>query len=89
MCMCSCVCLGLSLARIDVIVLCCVVLFFSSCLFVSSCSCAAVDTFLKIAQKCRKKFVQVQQGESITFIEELCTTLPSIIADLETHQVRT
>ena len=47
-----------------------------------------MDTFLKIAQKCRKKFVQVQQGESSTFIEELCGTLPSIIADLETHQVR-
>ena len=50
---------------------------------------AAVDTFLKIAQKCRRKFVQVQPTESQTFIEELCTSLPGVIADLEAHQVHT
>lgn len=49
----------------------------------------AVDTFLKIAQKCKKKFVQLQPGEQATFIEELCVMLPSIIQDLESHQVLT
>ena len=50
---------------------------------------AAVDTFLKIAQKCRRKFVQLQPNESQAFIEELCTSLPGVIADLEAHQVHT
>ena len=49
----------------------------------------AVDTFLKIANKCRKKFVTPQHGESTIFVEELCAQLPVIIADLETHQVHT
>ena len=48
----------------------------------------AVDTFLKIAQKCRRKFVVVQSGESTTFIEELCRDLPGIISTLESHQVQ-
>jgi exportin-1 len=49
----------------------------------------AVDTFLKIANKCRKKFVTPQVGESMIFVEDLCAQLPVIIADLETHQVHT
>ena len=49
---------------------------------------AAVDTFLKIAQKCRRKFVQLQPNESQAFIEELCTSLPGVIADLEAHRSR-
>ena len=49
----------------------------------------AVDTFLKIANKCRKKFVTIQPGEPTIFVEELCLQLPAIIADLETHQVHT
>lgn len=47
----------------------------------------AVDTMLKIAQKCKRRFVQVQHGESRAFIDELCGTLPAIISDLEPHQV--
>jgi exportin-1 len=49
----------------------------------------AVDTFLKITQKCRKKFVQLQKDEPHTFCAELCGNLPGIIADLEPHQVMT
>jgi exportin-1 len=47
----------------------------------------ACDTFLKISQKCRRKFVTVQTAERAPFIEELLGTLPSIVSDLETHQV--
>jgi len=49
----------------------------------------ALDTFLKIATKCRKKFVVVQAGESAMFVETLCLDLPTIIPDLEAHQVHT
>lgn len=49
----------------------------------------ACDTFLKIAQKCKRKFVTIQQGESVPFIEELLLQLPTIVSDLETHQVHT
>lgn len=47
----------------------------------------AVETFLKIAQKCKKKFVQLQSDESTTFCEELCRSITSIVVDLEMHQV--
>ena len=49
----------------------------------------AVDTFLKIAQKCRKKFVALQAGDTTTFIEDLCDQLPMVLTDLEAHQVHT
>ncbi|KAK3042774.1 hypothetical protein RJ639_001047 [Escallonia herrerae] len=49
----------------------------------------ACDTFLKIVQKCRRKFVIVQVGESEPFVSELLTSLPTIIADLEPHQIHT
>ncbi|RYG51292.1 hypothetical protein EON67_03670 [archaeon] len=49
----------------------------------------AVETFLKIAQSCKRKFVQIQMNEQMMFIEELCTLLPTIISDLESHQVHT
>ena len=48
----------------------------------------ACDTFLKIAQKCKRKFVTLQAGEKVPFICELVETLPSIISDLEPHQVQ-
>ncbi len=47
----------------------------------------ACDTFLKIAQKCRRKFVILQIGEALPFIEEILATLPQIISDLEAQQV--
>ena len=48
----------------------------------------ACDTFLKIAQKCKRKFVTLQAGEANPFIVELVETLPQIISDLEPHQVQ-
>ncbi|KAL8472610.1 hypothetical protein ACS0TY_030052 [Phlomoides rotata] len=47
----------------------------------------ACDTFLKIVQKCKRKFVIVQVGENEPFVSELLTTLPTTIADLEPHQI--
>jgi exportin-1 len=49
----------------------------------------ACDTFIKIAQKCRRHFVQVQLGENIPFIEDIISTINTIICDLEPHQVHT
>ncbi|XP_059304378.1 protein EXPORTIN 1A isoform X3 [Lycium ferocissimum] len=49
----------------------------------------ACDTFLKIVQKCKRKFVVVQVGENEPFVSELLTTLPTTIADLEPHQIHT
>lgn len=49
----------------------------------------ACDTFLKIVQKCKRKFVIVQVGESEPFVSELLTSLPTTIADLEPHQIHT
>mmetsp|Transcript_3884 Transcript_3884/g.9253 ORF Transcript_3884/g.9253 Transcript_3884/m.9253 type:complete len:1088 (+) Transcript_3884:342-3605(+) len=48
----------------------------------------ACDTFLKIATKCKRKFVTLQQDEQVPFISELVESLPSIISDLEPHQVQ-
>lgn len=47
----------------------------------------ACDTFLKIVQKCKRKFVIVQVGESEPFVSELLTGLPTTITDLEPHQI--
>lgn len=49
----------------------------------------ACDTFLKIVQKCKRKFVVVQLGENEPFVSELLTMLPTTIADLEPHQIHT
>lgn len=49
----------------------------------------ACDTFLKIAQKCKRKFVFVQIGETSPFIEEILSNLTSIISDLEHQQIHT
>ncbi len=48
----------------------------------------ACDTFLKISTKCKRKFVTLQSEESVPFICELVESLPSIISDLEPHQVQ-
>ncbi|KAH1219844.1 Protein EXPORTIN 1A [Glycine max] len=47
----------------------------------------ACDTFLKIVQKCKRKFVITQVGENEPFVSELLTGLPITIADLEPHQI--
>lgn len=49
----------------------------------------ACDTFIKIAQKCRRHFVQVQVGEMMPFIEEILTSINTIICDLQPQQVHT
>mmetsp|Transcript_20337 Transcript_20337/g.44025 ORF Transcript_20337/g.44025 Transcript_20337/m.44025 type:complete len:1080 (+) Transcript_20337:274-3513(+) len=48
----------------------------------------ACDTFLKIAGKCKRKFVIVQAEESAPFLCELVEMLPSVISDLEPHQIQ-
>lgn len=48
----------------------------------------ACDTFLKISMKCKRKFVTLQSDESMPFICELVENLPSIVSDLEPHQVQ-
>ena len=48
----------------------------------------ACDTFLKIALKCRSKFVVVQPGEMKPFIVEMLELLPDIIQKLEPHQIQ-
>ncbi|XP_077866004.1 exportin-1 [Saccoglossus kowalevskii] len=49
----------------------------------------ACDTFIKIAQKCRRYFVQVQVGEVMPFIEEILNSINTIICDLQPQQVHT
>ncbi|XP_076306082.1 LOW QUALITY PROTEIN: exportin-1-like [Tachypleus tridentatus] len=49
----------------------------------------ACDTFLKIAQKCKRHFVQVQLGEVMPFIEDILNNINSIICDLQPQQVHT
>ncbi|XP_066917047.1 exportin-1-like [Clytia hemisphaerica] len=49
----------------------------------------ACDTFIKIAQKCRRFFVQVQVGEVMPFIEEILNNISSIVCDLQPQQVHT
>jgi exportin-1 len=48
----------------------------------------ACDTFLKISLKCKRKFVTMQTDEPVPFICELVDSLPTIISDLEPHQVQ-
>jgi len=47
----------------------------------------ACDTFLKICNKCRRKFVVLQLQEREPFISELLNTLFETIHDLQPHQV--
>ena len=49
----------------------------------------ACDTFIKIAQKCRRHFITVQLGESQAFVDEILTNINGIICHLEPHQVHT
>lgn len=48
----------------------------------------ACDTFIKIAQKCRRHFVMQQQGETEPFIDEILRKLPQTTCDLSPQQVR-
>lgn len=49
----------------------------------------ACDTFIKIAQKCRRHFVMQQAGETEPFIDEILRGLHRITVDLSPLQVHT
>jgi exportin-1 len=49
----------------------------------------ACDTFLKLTHKCRRKFVQIHPLENTPFVDTLLSSLPTIMSDLEPHQVHT
>ncbi|KAH6919010.1 Crm1-F1 [Coprinopsis sp. MPI-PUGE-AT-0042] len=49
----------------------------------------ACDTFIKIAQKCRRHFVLQQSGEHEPFIDEILRLLHRITVDLSPQQVHT
>jgi len=49
----------------------------------------ACDTFIKIANKCKRHFVALQAGENEPFIEEIVRTLRKITVDLSPQQVHT
>ncbi|GFQ86528.1 exportin-1 [Trichonephila clavata] len=49
----------------------------------------ACDTFIKIALRCRRHFVQVQVGEVMPFIEDILNSINTIICDLQPQQVHT
>ncbi|KAG9304016.1 hypothetical protein G9A89_005926 [Geosiphon pyriformis] len=49
----------------------------------------ACDTFIKIAQKCRRQFVTQQAGELYPFIDEIIGTIDKITQDLSYQQVQT
>ncbi|TKA27175.1 hypothetical protein B0A50_04512 [Salinomyces thailandicus] len=49
----------------------------------------ACDTFIKIAQKCRRHFVMQQSGESEAFIDEIVRTMRKITCDLSPQQIHT
>lgn len=47
----------------------------------------ACDTFIKIAQKCKKHFVEQKPGEVRPFIDEILETIESTTSDLSPQQV--
>ncbi|MCJ1390447.1 Karyopherin transporter [Xylographa bjoerkii] len=49
----------------------------------------ACDTFIKIANKCKRHFVALQPGESEPFIDEIVRTMQKITNDLSPQQVHT
>ncbi|TID15708.1 hypothetical protein E6O75_ATG08036 [Venturia nashicola] len=49
----------------------------------------ACDTFIKIANKCRRHFVALQPGEAEPFIDEIVRNLRRITLDLSPQQVHT
>ncbi|KZV92865.1 hypothetical protein EXIGLDRAFT_836122 [Exidia glandulosa HHB12029] len=49
----------------------------------------ACDTFIKIAQKCRRHFIMVQVSESEPFVDEILRNLHRITSDLSLLQIHT
>lgn len=48
----------------------------------------ACDTFLKISNKCKRKFVVLQLQEAQPFVGELLDNLADTIQDLQPHQIQ-
>jgi exportin-1 len=57
--------------------------------FIAGVQDMACDTFIKIANKCRRHFVATQPGETEPFIDEIVRNLMSITKDLSPQQVHT
>ncbi|VDN10872.1 unnamed protein product [Dibothriocephalus latus] len=49
----------------------------------------ACDTFIKVAQKCRRQLLLVQYGATCGFVDEIIREIDSIISDLQPQQVHT
>ena len=49
----------------------------------------ACDTFIKIANKCKRHFVALQPGKSEPFIEQIVRTMSKITCDLSPQQIHT
>lgn len=49
----------------------------------------ACDTFIKIAQKCRRHFITQQAGEQEPFVDEIVRNLDKITEDLSPQQIHT
>ncbi|KAI8371079.1 nuclear export factor CRM1 [Blakeslea trispora] len=49
----------------------------------------ACDTFIKIAQQCKRHFVVLQQGENRPFVEEILDNVNRITSDLAAQQIHT
>ena len=49
----------------------------------------ACDTFIKIANKCKRHFVALQPGETEPFIDEIVRTMQVITRDLSPQQIHT
>ena len=49
----------------------------------------ACDTFIKIANKCRRHFVTTQVGESEPYIDDILRNINPIICDLQDQQTHT
>lgn len=49
----------------------------------------ACDTFIKIAQKCKRHFVVLQLNETEPFIDEIIRNIPEITSELQPQQVQT
>src|SRR5437868_3901203 len=49
----------------------------------------ACDTFIKIANKCKRHFVALQPGETEPFIDEIVRTMRNITRDLSPQQIHT
>ena len=57
--------------------------------FITGVQDMACDTFIKIANKCKRHFVALQPGESEPFIDEIVRNMRKITCDLQPQQIHT